>query len=300
MTIALVLTLLTATAIAPPEGSSAGPDDVPIGLEFDPSIAKHERKPLEATFAKTLPMACSNPPCTKDCSDDQATVGLALRGARRDYTLRWVANDPRLEAPIIIESRCELCSLVELEDQFAAELSRLCSRLDAISAGGLLELSSDPTGARVRIDGQRVGRTPWSGELIAGQHTVELRGWGRRPQQRTITIIGGAAKEHITLGPRASSRRPVWPAWGSLGLGLVMTVAGTALIAIDQQPWSGRCSGADVDDQGNCRFRLKTLPLGVGLAALGAGALASGVGLMIWAQRGPSQTCAGLHLSGQF
>lgn len=310
MTIALALTLLTLSCfVGPPEDTQASP----VGIEFSASIPKHQRGPLQASFTKTLPLACPNlRPCTDSCSDGEATVGLQLSGKSRDYVLHWVANDPRLEAPIVVDSRCELCSLVELEEQLAAELSRLCARLDAITAAAQLELSSDPSGARVRIDGLEVGRTPWSGELVAGEHSVEVRRLGRQPQRRTLMIDGmidgGRVHEHIHL-PRwwagasfdggRQARRPTWPAWTSLGLGLTMTVAGTALIALHEQG-AGSCSGPDVDAQGNCRFRFRSRPLGVGLAALGAGALAGGVGLMVWAQRGPSQSCAGITISGRF
>src|SRR5690606_27006710 len=175
MTIVLMLGVLAATSFAPPQLRVAAVDsEAPVGLEFAPSIAAHEREPLKETFRKTLPLACEDLPCTENCSADEPSVGLALSGKSRDYTLHWVATDPRLEAPLIIDSRCELCSRVELQDQFAVELSRLCSRLDAVAvtAGPVdLVISSDPVGARVRIDGRAVGRTPWSGGLLAGQHT---------------------------------------------------------------------------------------------------------------------------------
>lgn len=308
MTIALMLGLLAATSFAPPEFRAEllvpdGDTKAPIGLEFAPSIAQHEREPLEEAFAKALPLACENLPCTdSDCSDDESVVGLALGGERRDYSLHWVATDPRLDAPLIVDSRCELCSLVELEDQFAVELSRLCSRLDTLDTGpSVLALSSDPLGARVRIDGVVVGRTPWSGELPAGKHTVQLQAWGHRPQ-REIVAISGPVNKHIHLQDnlRFSEGRPTWPGWASLSLGIAMTVAGTALISVHGQPWSSRCSGANIDVLGNCRYVLKTRPLGIGLVTAGAGAIGGGVGLLVWAQRGRSQRSAGINIRGRF
>jgi hypothetical protein len=85
-----------------------------------------------------------------------------------------------------------------------------------------------------------------------------------------------------------------------LGLGVAMTVAGTALISVHGQPWASRCTGDDIDVEGNCRFVLKTRPVGITLAALGAGAIAGGVGLMIWAQRDLAQSSAGINVSGRF
>jgi hypothetical protein len=311
MTSATTLGLL-AIWLGPPAAVSSDAEppaitsvEQPVGLVFDPAIPEHDRGPLQLGFDRTLALACpDHPPCTDDCEDDQTRLGLALTGQSRDYTLRWVADDPRLEQPLIQTSHCELCSLVELEQQFATDLGRLCPQLDALDAGpGQLELSSDPTRARLRIDGLARGRTPWTGELAAGEHTIELRALGHRPHRQHLAIRANVTTHtHLSLVPNAFARgpRPTWPAWASLGLGVALSVAGTALIAIDDRPWQGRCSGDDIDDAGNCRFVLATRPLGIGLAVLGAGALASGVGLMVWAQRGDTHTCAGIQASGRF
>jgi hypothetical protein len=304
MTTSLLFSLLAATLFAPPSAGSSRGADAPVGIRFADSIPTHERASLEATFAKTLPLACAQVPCTHDCSADQPTLGLELRGDSRDYALHWVANDPRLPAPIVLESRCELCSLVELEDQFAAELSRLCSRLEVLDAGaGRLMLRSEPGGARVFIDGKAVGRTPWSGELPAGEHRVEIRAAGYRSDQRTVRIHSNVDEDQsvVLLAKRSSQRaRPSWPGWTSLGLGVAMSIAGTALIAVHGQQYTQRCTGPDIDVEGNCRFLLATRPLGIGLAAAGAAAIAGGVGLVIWAQRDATQSSAGLAFRGRF
>ncbi|MFO7565539.1 MAG: PEGA domain-containing protein [Enhygromyxa sp.] len=298
-----MLGLFAALSFAPPQ-PGASDRDRPIGLDFGESIAAHDRDPLRDSFQRTLPLACERAqPCVEDCADEVATLGLELDGSDRNYTLHWVATDPRREQPVILDSRCELCSLVEIEQQFAVDLTRICSQLDALDAGpGRLLLSSDPHDARVRINGQKVGRTPWSGELTAGEHSVELRALGHQPQRHTVAIVGNVeTREHFSLRSSFAARgRPTWPAWTSLGLGLAMSVAGTALISIHGQPWTRRCSGDDIDVAGNCRFVLATRPLGISLALLGAGAIASGVGLMLWAQRDPAHSSAGLGISGRF
>jgi hypothetical protein len=299
---ALMLGLLAVWFTSP----IAGPTDlnVPIGLEFSESIPTHDRAPLQDGFARTLPLACERAiPCIEGCSEEVTTVGLALDGSERNYTLHWVATDPRLDDPMVVDTTCELCSLVELEQQFAVDLTRVCSQIDALDTGpGQLILSSDPQRARVRIDGQKAGRTPWSGELNAGQHTIELRAFGHRPQRHSVAILGNVdTRKHYQLSSSFARRgRPDWPGWTSLGLGIAMAVAGTALISVHGKPWTGRCTGDDIDVEGNCRFVLKTRPLGIALTTLGAGAIAGGVGLMIWAQRDPAQTSAGLNVSGRF
>jgi hypothetical protein len=298
---ALMLSLLAVLVFAPPGEGAA---ERPVGLEFSKAIPQRDRGPLQDGFTRTLPLACErSTPCVENCSEQSSTVGLELDGSDRNYTLRWVATDPRLDEPLVFQSSCELCSLVELEQQFATDLTRVCSQLDALDAGpGQLAVSSNPSGAQVRVDGQKVGRTPWSGELTAGEHSIELRRIGHLPQRHSVAVVGNVeTREHFSLTSSfARQGRPKWPGWTSLGVGIAMAVAGTALISVHGQPWAGRCSGADVDAAGNCRFVLATRPLGITLAVLGAGAIASGVGLMIWAQRDPAGTAAGVTLGGRF
>ena len=300
---ALMFGLLAAFWFTPPIAGSVDRNS-PVGLEFSESIPAHDRAPLQESFTRTVPLACERAiPCIENCSADVSTVGLALDGSERDYTLHWVATDPRLDAPLIVDSTCELCSLVELEQQFAVDLGRVCSRLEALDSGpGRLILSSDPHDARVQIDGQKVGRTPWSGELTAGEHSVELRAFGHRPQRHSVAILGNAEiRKHFQLRSSFDRRgRPTWPAWTSLGLGIAMTVAGTALISVDGRPWTNLCSGSDIDVEGNCRMVLTTRPTGIALATLGVAGIAGGVGLMIWAQRDPAQNSAGINVSGRF
>lgn len=311
MMIALTLGLLT-TLFAPPgiEGErsiATNPPvvaDRPIGIEFTAAIPTHNRGLLQSKFTETLALACtSTPVCVEDCPVDATTMGVEIDGKNRNYSLRWVANDPRLEQPLTLDSTCELCSLVEVEQLFATDMARLCTQIAAIDSGpGELFVSTSPGRARLRVDGQRVGRTPWSGALAFGEHRIQVRAPGYRPQRHDVAIEGNVALyRHYTLVSTLTPRpRPTWPAWSSMGLGLALSIAGTALIALDGQPWSGRCSGANLDIAGHCRYLLHTRPLGIGLAAAGAGAIAGGVGLMIWAQRDPGQTSAGIRVGGRF
>jgi hypothetical protein len=270
----------TLSAFAPPDGAG--------GLQIDADLPARERTALRDSFERVLPVACEPPPCVGDCTEDQPSVALVIAGDSRDYTLHWIANDPRLDEPLIVDSRCELCSLVEVEEQLAADLGRICAQLTASTeALGRLRVSSQPEAAWLRVDGRRIGRTPWAGELELGEHRLEVGGRGYGTQARSVQIFSGVERhETFELMPVQHRARPAWPGWTSLGLGVALGIAGTALLAIDGKEWSGRCSGNDIDATGNCRFVYRTRSLGIALASMGAVSATVGVGLMVWSQHG--------------
>jgi hypothetical protein len=278
----LQFVLATLNAFAPPEPAATG------GVRFDADLPAREQSALREAFERVLPLACSPPPCVGDCAEDQPTVALTIGGDSRDYTLHWVFDDPRVDEPLIVDSRCELCSLGEVEEQLAADLGKLCMQLDAIGGEpGRLSVSTQPTRAWVRIDGRRSGRTPWTGEVPIGEHRLEVGGTGYRTQARTLQILPGVERrEHFELMAMRSRPRPGWPGWSTLGLGVALGIAGTALLAIHGQEWRGRCEGVDVDASGNCRYVYRTRPLGITLVGLGAASFGTGVGLIVWAQHG--------------
>jgi hypothetical protein len=286
-------------AVAP---SPAGVEVSP-GLEFDDQIAPREQMAIRKSFERVLPIACEPPPCVHDCREGERSVGVTIGGHSRDYALRWVATDPRLDAPLLLESSCELCSLVEVEAQLAADLAGLCASMDGLDgAPGRVRVSSEPARAWVRVDGRRAGHTPWVGEIEAGKHELRVGARGHGPQTRTLQIFAGIElREHFELAASARAR-PAWPGWTSLGLGVALGIAGTALIVAHGKEWQGRCSGPDIDTSGDCRFVYRTRPLGVALAAVGAGSFATGVGLIVWSQ-GAGQAAgqgAGLTWRGRF
>jgi eukaryotic-like serine/threonine-protein kinase len=53
---------------------------------------------------------------------------------------------------------------------------------------GYLELVSDPAGAEVFLDGNVVGRTPYTAEVPAGKHEVEFRKQGYYPATQSPTV----------------------------------------------------------------------------------------------------------------
>ena len=65
--------------------------------------------------------------------------------------------------------------------------------LDVTLEPGWADLSIDsvPGGAEVKVDGELLGATPLSAELLAGRRVVELRRDGYKPWQQTLAVIAG-------------------------------------------------------------------------------------------------------------
>jgi tetratricopeptide (TPR) repeat protein len=51
-----------------------------------------------------------------------------------------------------------------------------------------VDISSTPSAAEVRIDGRRVGQTPWTGKLEPGAHSITLTLPGYEPLSRQLTV----------------------------------------------------------------------------------------------------------------
>jgi len=117
----------------------------------------------------------------------------------------------------------------------------------ALSQKGLQQLTvlSSPDGATVKLDGQAVGITPWTGESFAGKHRIVLEAAGYRANESVIELDLHRARDfNIELGkapekPDAAllARKiaaPVEPRVSTFTLATLATgigLLGTALIA---------------------------------------------------------------------
>lgn len=54
---------------------------------------------------------------------------------------------------------------------------------------GTVNISSDPAGAEISIDGKFVGNTPSSLKLASGQHSIEIKAPGKRTWQRDLEVL---------------------------------------------------------------------------------------------------------------
>lgn len=274
-----------------------------LPLSVEGSLSKDSRR----TLAKRLETAAA---ATK-VSGGPYRVRLSVRvSKKKDYALALTMLGPDEATVAAPTDECKGCSL----DQVGAKIDALVQQ----AAGSLapkepppattatVSLRSEPLGARVLVDGTERGLTPLELELPPGEHTIAFDKPGFVAQEQKLTVEAGAAQElspTLVAQPAADKKGkrgakaksgPADPKAGKglkigggvmLGLGLAGVAAGIAMILVDEDPMPLKCSGADVDFRGVCRYRYDTLLGGiVGTAAGGLG-VAGGLAMMIQGHR---------------
>lgn len=145
---------------------------------------------------------CVSPSCRKQLG--------AMTGAARFMTLRVAATGANFrmefalyggdgEEPVRRLSKpCDVCSyedVVQLVSWTARTLVGPPPRMD-------VEITSEPTGASVSIDGQETVQTPYRGKLPAGAHTLDASLLGHEPAQTRIEVkedADGPQVFHLSL-----------------------------------------------------------------------------------------------------
>jgi hypothetical protein len=56
------------------------------------------------------------------------------------------------------------------------------------AAVGYLEFASEPSGAEIFVDGNVIGRTPYTSEVSAGKHEIEFRKQGYYPASQSTSV----------------------------------------------------------------------------------------------------------------
>lgn len=143
----------------------------------------------------TLPSACGE---TVSCLEELAQT----HGLRHVLAVqRKVSDDgPMLSARLFDAETGDLAAQGQAEcagcsaDQAKARLMALCD--DVLRRGttrklGLLDVTSQPTGAEVLIDGRRLGMTPYHRAIGAGEHEVVIHKTGFLDYQNSVDVEPG-------------------------------------------------------------------------------------------------------------
>ncbi len=262
--------------------------------KFHAAVHAAVRRGLERGEYKMVPADPKTKCSTHACAGEAAqaakvdfAVQVTITAADRVYQLAIAviaAEGSRLVA--YSKDECDLCGLEEVVQMIDEQSAAIRGRLDAlVTEPPVIAFESVPNGATIELDGQTIGPTPLEHTPIPGAHRARAILEGYAPQERRFTAVVGVREvvrfELQALGRK--DRRPLMRAigWAALGVGLGAAGVGAGLIAIDHDPVKTRCSGGNVDPDGDCRYIYLTKNPGIGLVATGAALIVTSVGLLI-------------------
>lgn len=137
-------------------------------------------------------------------SADGKAVGILLQGDKDDYRAILVALQGVTGVPVsVAEKEREFVPVgVKTEvtkgqsgvpgSQENAAASGAATTTSTEAATGVVNVSSDPSGADVSVDGNFVGNSPAALKLAAGKHTLTVKLAGYKDWTRDITVLSGS------------------------------------------------------------------------------------------------------------
>jgi hypothetical protein len=183
--------------------------------------------------------------------------------------------------------RCEICGIEEASEKVGLAASALRARIEAlVQTPARFIIRSRPTGARVTVDGLRIGHTPVDHELAAGAHKLALAAEGYDLLERTVTAVSGVDENlDLDMVPLPTKFPYRAAGWTAVVLGAVALAAG--IFAITQDGKALSCAVGEQDMFGHCPKVRDTRVLGLSL--VGAGAAVGTLGA-IWIYFGNAGT----------
>lgn len=297
MSAALVASVL---ALSAPHEGAAGLAAVEVRGEVSEGWARRLREAADdgisragLTVSPVARPACDEPGCWVAVAQEHGLsrvidVVVEVEGHAYAVRIRILRGDDGEPLATVAET-CNPCAVEEAAEMVAASFARTRFELDRLrSAPASLRVTTTPDGAILRLEGRIVGRSPYEGLVSAGTLVLEAELAGFQPASRSVALAPDARERvHLVLEPVARPRpRPRMAVGaGLLGAGGALAIAGGVLVGIDSRPWRGRCSGRDVDVDGDCRFLYDTLSPGAVLVAAGAALATTGVVLVVRASK---------------
>ncbi len=251
---------------------------------------------------------CTNYECihtVAESADAQWVVQPALSTIDRDYGIALRLYDFAGNLKTSEETTCEICSYDDVVASLVTETEQIQEPLlefvanpygdreaasSETSGPATLSIRTDPEGASVKLDGERLGKTPLEVEVEPGLRDLEITMRNHNDVVQTVRAPRGGTKvlnfdliendERQTKALRATG----WT-FSMLGIGLVG--AGVPLLVLEERPVRNKCSGDNVDFAGNCRFRYDTLLPGALLTGFGIASLLTGIttGVIAYSRR---------------
>jgi hypothetical protein len=223
-----------------------------------------------------------------DCfvADDQACAKHVVAGAdvnhlvfvmvqvsaEGDVSLSGWLFDATGEPVGTARDACADCRVETLTRTAEALITALWREVEPLVT---LQVTSNPSGAEVRVDGAVIGTTPLEHGIAPGAHEVAVSHPGYRTVTRRIEpAAAGTQSLEVTLPRGGGGGRGGMLPWILIGGGGVAVVGGAVLFALDEDVPPLDPSGPEPKhyfDSGTG-----------GAVLLGAGALIAGGGVVLW------------------
>jgi len=233
--------------------------------------------------------ACKTPKCWQKVAREQDATHLVharVVAVERDFDVEVTLLDGATGRPIAHSKEgCEICGISDVVALLETAAATLRTKLEALAQGpAMLSVVSSPSGAIVSIDAEVVGTTPLERSVLAGKHVLRVSAEGYIAVEREVTFVDGVSESLSFDLDKVPSRLPPRPwGWVSLGVGLASIGTAIAFAAIRDRPYElgNACSGANQDEDGDCRSLWSTEwhVLGFGLA--GAALTTLGIAILI-------------------
>jgi hypothetical protein len=238
---------------------------------------------------------CSKPGCMQKIAEQTGATHIVraiVTVVDRDYTVRVELYDGSDGTRIVSASDgCEICGVADVGGLIETQAATLRTKLDALASGpASIVVSSNPEGAEVTLDGEPFGTTPLDKPVIPGDHVIRVSKDGYIAVQEKRTFVEGARENlnyELEKVPNPLPKRP-W-GWASLGIGIAAVGGGVALTFLHDRDFKlgGRCTGENVDADGDCRFLHNTKWYGMGLSLAGGALVTLGVAVLITTSKNP-------------
>jgi hypothetical protein len=264
-------------------------------------------------LSRELALEAAGEPEPGPCADERRCLLALAEKCEADYLLRVQVRKQAADWQLEMElfdvavhepaargaTPCAGCSLEQAQKSLATLFAPLYGKANG-RPRGTLEVRSEPSDAELLLDGQRLGKTPYTAAVWTGARELVLRKKDHRDERLQVRINDGeTAKLEARLQPlekpapppaprvepRFELRRDRRPTWrlavgaGALGAGVLMIGLGSSAIS-----FHGRCA-TDVPDGSICPSLFNTLSPALGLLTVGP--LLAITGIAFLARPGP-------------
>ena len=302
------LPLVTSLAIAaPPESSNeVTPRTAILPLVVEGELPDSDRQTLTTELVEGLQRGsfevvtpeqvsaavgnddCSKPNCMQKIAKQTGAthiVRAVIVVVDRDYTVKVELYDAEGAKMVSTSDGCEICGVVDVGGLIETQAATMRTKLDALASGpAAINITSNPEAAEVTLDGEPFGTTPIDKPIIPGDHVIRVSKEGYIAVQEKRTFVEGARETlnyELEKVPNRLPKRP-W-GWASLGVGIGAVGGGVAMIVLHDMDYklSGACTGAQIDQDGDCQYLFNTKWYGLGLSLGGAALVTLGVAILI-------------------